>query len=225
MEYIHDKNVLKTLIKVIYLIDSKDNYTKKHCENVSRYALLLGKGLGLEKDDLDIIEIGAMLHDVGKIGIPDYILIKNSSLTYDEFELMKRHVTIGEALLPNEGYDKIKNMIRSHHERIDGRGYPDGLKGSNIPYFARILSVADAFDAMTTQRSYNNPKTLDEAFNELLKVSSKQIKNENEFVQQLDSHLVRVFIQLIKNDPEIMQEFKEKDLKIVNSRKNKKNKF
>lgn len=215
-----DKIILKVLIKMIYLIDSKDNYTLKHCENVSKYALLLGKKLGLDELDLHTIEIGAMLHDIGKIGLPDYLLVKSTSLTNEEFELIKRHVIIGDALIPYSGFETIKKIIRSHHERIDGKGYPDGLKGSNIPYFARIVSVADTFDAMTTQRAYNKQKTLNEAFEELLKVSTKQLSGSGEDIQQLDSHLVRIFIQLIKDSPDLMEEFQKKDSEIIIKKKN-----
>lgn len=214
-----EENILKVLIKIIYLIDYKDNYTLKHCENVSKYSILLGKQLGLDKTDLKIIEIGAFLHDIGKIGIPDFLLVKSTSLTNKEFELIKKHVTIGEALMPNVGYEEIKKIIRYHHERIDGRGYPDGLKGSDIPYFARIVSVADTFDAMITQRAYNNPKTLNEAFTELLKVSNKQVSGSGEIIQQLDSHLVKVFINLIKNNKYLMEKFHKKDVETIIKRK------
>jgi len=213
---------LKTLMKLIYLIDSKDNYTKMHSQNVTKYALLLGKELNLDEDKLKIIEIGAMLHDVGKIGVWDFVLMKPSSLTSSEYEMMKRHVTIGEALLPIEGYEEIKKMIRSHHERLDGRGYPDGLKGCSIPYFARLLSVVDSFDAMTTKRSYNKVKTLDEAIKELYKASRKQFDKDNNIIQQLDPYLVISFIKEIKKDVNLMEHFKKQDEEIVNSIKSNK---
>ena len=207
------KPILGLLMKLIYLVDSKDSYLKQHSDNVTKYALLLGNELNLDKKDLEVLEISAMLHDVGKIGIPDYILLKNSKLTNDEYEVMKRHVTIGEALFPLEGYEEVKKVVRSHHERIDGRGYPDGLKGIEIPYLARILSVADTFDAMTTQRSYNKVKTLDEAFEELRLVSKKRPNcSNNGFIQQLDPYIVDVFISTIENNCELMEEFKSKEL-------------
>lgn len=207
------KPILGLLMKLIYLVDSKDSYLKQHSDNVTKYALLLGNELNLDKKDLEVLEISAMLHDVGKIGIPDYILLKDSKLTNDEYEIMKRHVTIGEALFPLEGYEEVKKVVRFHHERIDGRGYPDGLKGIEIPYLARILSVADTFDAMTTQRSYNKVKTLDEAFEELRLVSKKRPNcSNNGFIQQLDPYIVDVFISTIENNCELMEEFKSKEL-------------
>jgi len=221
MNDLYDNELLKVLLKIIYLIDYMDNYTLQHSENVTKYVLLMGKELKMDDEDLKILEIGAMLHDIGKIGVPDYILIKNSNLTKEEYESIKKHVIIGEAILPSSGYEKIKSMIRSHHERLDGRGYPDGLKNGNIPYFARILSIADTFDAMTTQRTYNKPKTLDEAFSELLRVSEKRVYNDTVF-QQLDPYLVKVFIQCIKNDFEIMEKFKNRNLSINDKVKTKK---
>lgn len=207
------KPILGLLMKLIYLVDSKDSYLKQHSDNVTKYALLLGNELNLDKKDLEVLEISAMLHDVGKIGIPDYILLKDSKLTNDEYEIMKRHVTIGEDLFPLEGYEEVKKVVRFHHERIDGRGYPDGLKGIEIPYLARILSVADTFDAMTTQRSYNKVKTLDEAFEELRLVSKKRPNcSNNGFIQQLDPYIVDVFISTIENNCELMEEFKSKEL-------------
>lgn len=217
-DIVYEKNILETLKKIVCLIDIKDSYTKMHSENVTKYALLLGKQLNLEEEDLKIIEIGAMLHDVGKIGIPDYLLTKNSCLTDSEFNLIKNHVVIGESLLPIEGYEKVKMMIRSHHERIDGKGYPDGLKSSQIPYLARILSVVDTFDAMTTQRSYNKIKTLDEAFNELIRVSKKYLNLTDEFICQLDPYIVTTFIKMVKSNDELMEEFNKKDLEIIDNR-------
>ena len=145
--------------------------------------------------------------------------MKTSALTDSEFEMMKRHVTIGEALLPLEGYDEIKKMIRSHHERLDGKGYPDGLKGCSIPYFARLLNVADTFDAMTTQRSYNKVKTLDEAINELIRVSERHINIGGKISQQLDPYLVNCFIKALKKDSEIIKHFSKQDLEILDKRK------
>ncbi len=214
----YEKTILDVLKKIVYLIDAKDSYTKMHSENVTKYALLLGRQLNFEEEDLKIIEIGAMLHDIGKIGIPDYLLTKNSCLTDSEFGLIKNHVIIGESLLPNEGYEKVRMMIRSHHERIDGKGYPDGLKGSEIPYLARILSVVDTFDAMTTQRSYNKIKTLNESFKELSRVSKKSFNLNDEFICQLDPYIVTAFIKMVKNNYELMEDFKKRDLEIINQR-------
>lgn len=206
------KDVLYLLIKLIYILDFKDSYLKTHSENTAYYIVLLGKELNLDKNDLTMLKIGAFLHDIGKIAIPDYLLIKEDTISDSEFETIKSHVIFGESLLSIEGLNDIKMMARSHHERYDGKGYPDGLKGDEIPYFARILSVVDTFDAMTTQRSYNKIKTSEEAFQELIKVSN------NKEYQQLDPHLVKAFINAIKKDKESMNKFKLQDENIISNR-------
>ena len=203
------QQLINSLIKMIYVIDSKDHYTKLHSLNVAKYAMLLGKELNLSDHDIEILRVGGMLHDIGKIGIPDDILNKNAKLTDNEYRIIKRHPILGEILLPEE-YKKIKEIIRNHHERYDGRGYPDGLRGENIPLLVRIVSIADTFDAMTTKRTYNERKTIDEALNELYKCSRKEINEFGKLNQQFDPKLVEKFIIAIK-----------KDIKIPNKKKNK----
>ncbi len=214
----NQKEVLDVLMRLNHFIKLKDEYTMMHSDHVSDYAVLLGKKLNLSDDDLHLLRIGGELHDIGKVGIPDAILRKGSSLTDQEFAIMKKHTVIGDAILPNQGYEQIKAMIRSHHEKMDGTGYPDGLKGEEIPYFARILSVCDTFDAMTTQRSYNRMKTLEEAFEELRNASKLQPNRFQELRQQLDPELVECFIQAVKEDASLMQEFRNRDIEIMNYR-------
>lgn len=171
-----------------------------HSLNVSKYAVLLGKELNLGISELNILQIGGLLHDIGKIYIPSNILSKSTRLTNDEFEVIKKHTTIGDSLIPNENYDEIKKIIRNHHERIDGKGYPDGLKGNEISYFAKIICIADSFDAMTSKRSYNKIKNIDEALEELYNCSRPTKNNKNEIVQQFDTILVDKFIEVIKKN-------------------------
>jgi HD-GYP domain-containing protein (c-di-GMP phosphodiesterase class II) len=145
-------------------IDGKDPYTRGHSERVSRFSLAIAQGLGLPADEIEKIRISALLHDVGKIGIDDNVLKKPSALTDEEFEIMKTH--------PQKGF-KIMSQVPAmreflpgmymHHEMIDGKGYPQGLKGDEIPVMARIVSVADAFDAMTTERPYQSAMKFDDA--------------------------------------------------------------
>lgn len=212
------KQLFQVLIKLNYFIDLKDEYTKRHSENVSDYVVLLGKELNLPKKQLELIRLGGKLHDIGKVGIPDSILKKSGPLSSQEFEIMKRHTLIGDAILCDDSYKEIKQMIRSHHERMDGKGYPDGLKGKEIPYFARMLSVVDAFDAMTTQRTYNKRKTLDEAFCELRRASRIEIDSNGEMRQQLDPDLVDIFIQAFEKNPVLMKKFELSDIEIINFR-------
>ena len=217
MNNTYKKNYLIVLVKLINLIDMKDGYTKMHSENVSKYAVMLGEYLNLDEKDIEILRMAGLLHDIGKIGIPDYILNKTDNLTDEEFKIIKRHPINGELLFPDNEYKEIKQIIRSHHEGIDGKGYLDGLKGDNIPYLAKIISVADTFDAMTTQRVYNKRKMLIEALEELYRVSRKKYYND-ELSQQLDTELVNSFIKMVKQNKELLNEFNEKDSKILEER-------
>jgi HD-GYP domain-containing protein (c-di-GMP phosphodiesterase class II) len=136
-------------------IDAKDSYTFGHSERVSRIALELGRALGLNSDELSDLYLAGLLHDVGKIGVPDGVLRKTDPLTPEEFESIKQHVTIGYAILAD--LRPIRHLLTGvlyHHERWDGKGYPEGLQGEKIPLLARILAVADAYDAMSTDRPY-----------------------------------------------------------------------
>lgn len=214
-----ERTVLDTLMKLNYFIKVKDSYTMMHSDHVSDYAVLLGKELNLDNNALEVLRIGGELHDIGKIGIPDAIIRKQSGLNDQEFDIMKRHTVIGEAILPSNGYQEIKQMIRSHHEKMDGTGYPDGLKQEEIPYFARILSVADTFDAMTTQRSYNRKKTLEEAFQELRRSSQLQPNRFGTLSQQLDPELVEHFIHAVQKDEKLMERFRQQDSEIMNFRR------
>jgi len=136
-------------------VDAKDSYTKNHSDRVSYYSVLIGKQLGLNAEDLETLKQGALFHDVGKIGIPDAILQKPGKLTNEEYDDIKNHPSIGAKILaPAKIFNDLVPMVLHHHERFDGRGYPVGLAGEDIPLMARIVCVADSFDAMTSDRSY-----------------------------------------------------------------------
>lgn len=141
---------IKELFNMLYFTD---NYTKVHSENVSYYASMLASVLGLPPEEIERIRIGAMLHDVGKIFIPNPILTKTTFLTDLEFEIIKRHPVIGANLLKINNINQYADIVYNHHERIDGRGYPNGLIGASIPIAARITAIADAFDAMIDHRT------------------------------------------------------------------------
>jgi putative nucleotidyltransferase with HDIG domain len=146
---------LSTITSLARTIEAKDPYTGGHTERVAEYALMLARQLGFEEDDLHSVEVGAVIHDIGKVGIPDRILLKPGRLDSDEFAEMRRHPEISSYILGELDLPKVvRDMARNHHERFDGKGYPDGLKGKEIPLAARILTVADAFDAMTSDRPY-----------------------------------------------------------------------
>lgn len=151
-------------------LDSRDSYTGTHSKNVAKYAYMIAKEMSLPQTKCDDIYTGGLLHDIGKIGIPEHLLTKNGKLTAEEYKVIQQHTVIG--------YDTIKHissfrdagildMVRHHHERFDGKGYPDGLKGRNIPLAARIIALADAFDAMTSRRLYRGRLEWDEILHEI----------------------------------------------------------
>jgi putative two-component system response regulator len=137
------------------VIEARDPCTEGHCERLMDYAVMLGNQLQLDQDDLDALHRGAFVHDVGKIAIPDRVLLKKGRLTRKEYDLMKQHPIIGDDLCRTvRSFEAVRPIVRHHHERIDGRGYPDGLAGDRIPLLAQIVSIADVFDALTTVRPY-----------------------------------------------------------------------
>lgn len=156
-------------------IDAKDPYTRGHSERVTRYAMLGASELSLSPDDESCLEYASVLHDIGKIGITDRILTKPGSLTVDEWGVMRTHAVIGADILKGIPFlEKARMLILHHHERYDGRGYPSRLKGDAIPLGARIIAVADAFDTMTTDRSYRAAQSVEYAFDELTRCSGAQ---------------------------------------------------
>lgn len=153
-------------------IDEKDPYTRGHSDRVAKYSMLLGQQMGLSADDLDRLRIASLLHDVGKIGVDDRVLKKPGSLTPEEFEVMKQHPTKGANIM--RPVAQLKDMlpgIELHHEHVDGRGYPHGLKGEAIPLMARVIAVADTLDAMTTNRPYQSALELEDALKHIRKVT------------------------------------------------------
>ena len=135
-------------------LDARDTYTAGHSQRVASYALMIGRSAGLDSHELDVLHKTALLHDIGKIGVPDNVLLKEGRLTDEEFDQIKLHTVMGENILrqiePLEAMAAFLPGVRSHHERYDGKGYPDGLSGSDIPQMGRIIAVADAYDAMTS---------------------------------------------------------------------------
>ncbi len=173
------ESYLETLVLTVKAIDSRDPYTKEHSENVTKYAYLIGKRVGLPYLDLRSLVLSALLHDVGKIGIPDSILKKEDALTKEEYEVIKNHTVIGWQMLKDTKLlKKESEYVLRHHEWFNGNGYPSGIKGFDIPIYSRIISVADAFDAMTTQRPYRSAKTVEEAKKELKQFGGIQFDPE-----------------------------------------------
>lgn len=164
---------------LVIAVDTKDRYTKRHSEDVARYAVFLARRLGLDDEMQSTVQLAGLLHDIGKIGIPDVILRKPSKLTADEYAIFNQHVALGDAIVrdvPN--IDVVRAGIRYHHERWDGGGYIDGLAGEDIPLVARIISVADTFSAMTTTRPYRKALPVDEAIRRLRDAAGSQLQPE-----------------------------------------------
>jgi len=156
------------ILSLALTIEARDPYTKGHCERLAAYATALGARLGLPEDQQVALHRGGFLHDVGKIGIPDAVLMKPGPLEPAEFELMQRHPVIGDNLCRESRLlEDVRPIVRHHHERLDGSGYPDKLSGDQVPLLAQIVGIVDAYDAMTTNRPYKAAVTRDQAREEL----------------------------------------------------------
>jgi putative nucleotidyltransferase with HDIG domain len=186
-----EKYVVDFANVLLKTVDAKDNYTAAHSKRVCEYALKFANVLNLTDRDKETLKLASLFHDIGKIGIPDNILTKNNTLTDDEYEVIKYHPTIGANILSvADIFKDVYEIVKCHHERMDGSGYPYGIFGDKIPYLSKILSICDSFDAMTTKRSYKEVYTLDFALNELKKGCGTQ----------LDKELTEKFINLVKEN-------------------------
>jgi len=184
--------VMDTLTSLALAVDAKDQFTQGHSQKVSTYAVMIAEAAGLHGHDIEEVRLGAMLHDVGKVGIMESILSKSGPLNPDEWEAMKRHVEYGAKLLePLRGTERIRDMVAHHHEFYDGSGYPEGLTGEQIPLGARIIAIADAYDTITTERTYKKARAPEEAFMELERCGNAQF----------DPKLVRLFVARLRELP------------------------
>ena len=156
------------IVSLALTIEARDATTQGHCHRLARFGKDLGRRIGLGADDLAALERGGMLHDIGKVAIPDSILLKPSRLTHDEFEQMKMHTVIGDRMCSElRLLRRVRPIVRHHHERLDGSGYPDGLRGRDVPLLAQIIGIVDVFDALTVARPYREPMSPANAFEEL----------------------------------------------------------
>jgi putative nucleotidyltransferase with HDIG domain len=177
------ENLYESLFSILYAfvetLEARDAYTKQHSARVTRYAATMAKALGRSEEEIEILQVAANLHDIGKIGIPDHILLKPGRLTEEEYEVIKKHPLIGSHIIGHfDMWSKEQRVIRAHHERWDGRGYPDGLKREQIPYLARIIAIADVYDALTSDRSYRSKMPVDKAVALLRENSGSQFDPE-----------------------------------------------
>jgi putative nucleotidyltransferase with HDIG domain len=167
-------------------IDARDPYTAGHSKRVSEISLKIGSTLGLNKEQQELLELSALFHDIGKLGIKDSVLLKNDKLTNEEFNIIKQHPDLGVRIISNiEFLIKTQDIIKYHHERFNGSGYPQGISGEAIPLESRIITVADSYDAMTSNRPYRKGMAHSVAISEL-------IKNQN---SQFDEKIVQAFLK------------------------------
>ncbi|MEW6417862.1 MAG: HD-GYP domain-containing protein [Nitrospirota bacterium] len=181
------ENLVSTMVNVL---DAKSPWTKGHSLRVAMYAEQIAKEMALDEAEIKDIRLAGILHDIGKIGTYDYLLDKPERLTDEEFAIVKKHPAKSAEILKDiKQLKKLLPLIRHHHERIDGRGYPDGLKGEDIPFGTRILHVADSFDAMTADRPYRPSPGKEYAISELKRFSGTQF----------DPHVVKAFLRILES--------------------------
>lgn len=184
--------LLKQTACLDVVLNARDSYTHAHCARVEGLSQSLGRSCGLSEGELELLRIASTLHDIGKIGIPDNILLKPASLTPDEWEIMKTHAAIGQDFcdaMPHEESRAVGRIVRHHHEFFNGDGYPDGLSGENIPIASRIIAIVDAYDAMTTTRPYHRPRSHEQVMEVLA----------SEVGRRADPYVFRQFEAVIKD--------------------------
>ena len=168
-------------------IEAKDPYTAGHCERLSNYSMALGKQIGLSDELCMALRKGGIVHDIGKVAVPERILLKPERLTPEEWYIMKQHPAVGERICaPLRSFRAVLPIIRHHHEKLDGTGYPDGLKGDEIPITARVLQTVDIYDALTTDRPYRPALPVEEAF-EVMRSEAKRGWWDSELIDEFES--------------------------------------
>lgn len=178
-------------------VGAKDHFTESHSQNVSKLCVAFGKKLQLSFQEIENLRLAGLFHDIGKIGIPDSILLKQGKLTDEEYETMKLHPIMGANIFAlSEVFKKLSPIIIAHHERVDGKGYPNKLSGDDIPYLAKILAICDSFDAMISKRSYKEAKNISFAINQIKECSGTQF----------DPKLAESFVKLYEEDPSLIRE-------------------
>ncbi|MEH7179191.1 HD-GYP domain-containing protein [Neobacillus vireti] len=195
---------LETILALTKALDSRDTYTSNHSQNVAFYAREIAKEMKLSKHEIETVYKGSLLHDIGKIGIPEDILLKPGKLSLEEYTIIKRHPVIGYEMIKHVSdfnKDGILDIVLYHHERYDGNGYPKGLKGEEIPFVSRIIAIADSFDAMTSKRVYRKETDLESTLKEIRKSKGSHF----------DPEITDVFLSLFKNE--------EKKIAIINQMK------
>jgi putative two-component system response regulator len=167
------------ILSLAMTVEARDRYTQGHCERLAHYACMLGESVGCRDDELRALRLGGYLHDVGKIGVPDSVLQKPGPLSEAERDIIRQHPAVGERLCGTlRSLALVRPIVRHHHERLDGTGYPDGLRGDQIPLLAQIVSIVDVYDALTTARPYRGPLSNADAYAELRREASAGMRSE-----------------------------------------------
>jgi len=180
-----EKTYFETITALALAVDAKDKYSRGHLERVAKYVVQIGNALGLDNEEIEMLREAARLHDVGKIGIPDEVLGKEGPLNDQEWIQMRSHVIIGESIVkPIRSLSRLCDIIRHHHEKLNGAGYPDQLRGDDIAPLVRITTVADIFDALTTDRPYRKSLTPSQACDEMRRMSD-----------EIDQDIVEIFTE------------------------------
>ncbi len=196
-----ERSYMESIQTIRYTVEARDAYTRGHSDRVSEYSVLIGKHMGLNDADLHTLRIGGLFHDVGKIGVPDRILLKTEKLTDDEYSEIKNHPTIGAHILSTATiFQDLIPIVKHHHEKYDGTGYPSRLKGEDIPLLARIAAVADTFDAMTSKRTYRDALPLDVVKSEIERCKGTQF----------DPKIADLFLDILNNHYDEIEEIQNR---------------
>ena len=191
-----DEMNMATIYALTAAIDAKDHYTFGHSQRVAQYASAIAKEAGASKEEVEMIRQASLLHDIGKIGIPEHILTKFTRLDDEEYEIMKMHVDMSITIIKYlPSFSHVIPAVVGHHERWDGSGYPRRIKGENIPFAARCIAVADAFDAITSNRHYKTHLSIDYALDEI----------ESNAGKQFDPILAKIFVKLVRSGELIIE--------------------
>ncbi|WP_461247569.1 HD-GYP domain-containing protein [Treponema sp. R6D11] len=195
-----EKTHFETILAFSDALEARDQYTAGHSRRVMGYSESIGKRMKLDKQNIEELKRSSVLHDIGKIGIPDTVLKKETKLTDEEFAIIKSHPQTGAAILKHiKSFKDLVPAVYHHHERFDGEGYPDGIKGTAIPLHARIIAITDTFDAMTSSRSYRKALSFKTALNEL---------ERNKGIQ-FDPDITDIFIEILTESPFYFTRFRE----------------
>ena len=196
-----EKAYMESIETLRYTVEAKDPYTRGHSDRVAQYSVLIGKKMGFSEDEQKKLMIGGLFHDIGKIGVPDAILRKTERLTDEEYSEIKNHPSIGAHILaPATIFQEILPIVKHHHEKFDGKGYPSQLAGESIPVFARIAAVADTFDAMTSKRTYRDALPIETVIAEFERCKGTQF----------DPQIADVFLDILRNEYHEIEEIQEK---------------